>query len=116
MPSARCDVQVPALAEDGDHRRAGFHQRRDVAVLFHRVLGEAGGAERGQLGVLQLQLAGAREELLVLGIGAGPAAFDVVNTELIQLLGDDQFVVHGERDGFALRAVPERGVEGKDFH
>ena len=109
-------MEVPALAEDGDDGRAGLDERVHVAVFFHRILGEARGAEGGEFGVLEIQLAGAREEVLVLGIAAGPAAFNVINTELVQLLGDDELVVHGERDRLALRAVPERGVEGKDFH
>src|SRR5262249_40020212 len=59
---------------------------------------------------------GALEEFLVLGIRSRPAAFDVVNSQLIQLLRDDQLVVYRERDRLALRAVAQRGVERKDFH
>ena len=58
----------------------------------------------------------AGEEFLVLGIGAGPAAFDVVDAELIQLLRNEQLVIHGEGDGFALRAVAESGIESEDLH
>ena len=83
-------VQVPALAEDRDHRRARFHQRAHVAVLLHRVLGEARGAEGRQPGVLQLQLARRARRTLVLGIGARPAAFDVVDAQLVQLLRDER--------------------------
>jgi hypothetical protein len=109
-------VQVPALAEDGDHGRAGFDQRLHTAVLFDRVAGEARGAEGGELGVLQIQFGlRAGEEVLVLGIGAGPAAFDIVDAQLVELLRDEEFVVDGERDGFALRAVAESGVESEDF-
>ena len=68
------------------------------------------------LACLQLQLPGALEKLLVLGIRARPAAFDVVDAQLVQLLGNEQLVVHGERDGLALRAVPERGVERLNLH
>ena len=65
MPSARLHVQVPRLAENRDHRRAGLHQRAHVAVLLHRVLGETRGAEGGQPGVLQVQVArrGAKNSL-----------------------------------------------------
>ena len=40
----------------------------------------------------------------------------VYDAELIQFLGDDQFVIHGEGDGFALRAVAESGIERKNLH
>ena len=110
------DVKVPGLAEDGDDGSAGFDQGADVAVFVHGILGEAGAAEGGELGVVQVEFGGALEELLVLGVAAGPAALNVINTELVQLLGNDELVVHGERDGLALRAVPESGVEGMDFH
>ena len=79
--------------------------------------GEARGAEGGQLGVLEVQLGlRAGEEFLVFRVGAGPAAFDVVDTQLVEFLRDEEFVVDGERDGFALRAVAESGVESEDFH
>ena len=109
-------VQIPALAENGHRRRLGFEQRAHVAVLIHRVLGETRGSERGEPGVLQLHVLGALEELLVLGIGVRPPALDIIDAQLVQLLRDDQFVVDGEGDGFALRAVPERGIECVNAH
>ena len=63
----------------------------------------------------RVELGGAREEFLVLGIGAGPAALNVIDTQLVQFLGNDELVVHGERDGLALRAIPESGIEGEGF-
>ncbi len=89
-------VQIPALAEDANRRRLGFEQRAHVGVLIHRVLGEARGAERRQPRVLQLDILGALEEFLVLGIGVRPSALNIIDTQLIQLLRDDQFVVDGE--------------------
>ena len=75
-------VQVPALAEDRDHGRTGGDQRLHVAIFFHGMTGEAGGAERGELRVLEVQFGwGAGEEVLVLGIRARPAAFDVVDAQ-----------------------------------
>ena len=76
--------------------RFGFEQRAHVGILVHGVLGEARGAESGQPGVLELDFLGALEKLLVLGIGVGPAALNVIDTELVQLLRDDQLVVDGE--------------------
>ncbi len=44
------DVQIPALAENGHGRGLRIQQRPHVRILFHRVLGEARGAERRQPG------------------------------------------------------------------
>src|SRR5207248_9538664 len=49
------DVQVPAFAEDGDDGRGGVDELADVAVLVHRVFGEAGGSEGRQFCVPELQ-------------------------------------------------------------
>ena len=110
------DVEVPGLAEDGDDGGAGFDEGADVAVLMDGVLGEARAAECREPGVVQGEFGGALEELLVFGVAAGPAALNVIDTQLIELLGNDELVVHGERDGLALRAIAESGVEGMDFH
>src|ERR1019366_7403320 len=110
------DVEVPGLAEDGDDGGTGFDQGADVAVLMDGVLGEAGAAESREPGVVEGDPGSAFEELLVFGVAAGPAALNVIDTQLIQFLGNDDLVVHGERDGLALRAIAESGVEGMDFH
>src|SRR5205823_1793286 len=100
------NVQVPALAEDGDDRGSGVDQLTDVAVFLNGVLREARGSEGAEPGMLQLETTRLLEEFLVSGIGAGPSAFNVVNTELVQFPGNEHFVIDGERDSFALRAVP----------
>src|ERR1022692_3701775 len=48
--------------------------------------------------------------------GAGPAAFDIVDAQLVELLRDEQLVVDGERDGLTLGAVAKSGVKSKDLH
>jgi hypothetical protein len=65
---------------------------------------------------MQGEFGSALEELLVFGVAAGPAALNIIDTQLIEFLGNDELVVHGERDGLALSAIAESGVEGKDFH
>src|SRR5581483_7262396 len=110
-------VKVPALAEDRNCGRAGFDQGLHVAVLVDPVLGKARGTEGGEARVRELQfLRGAREEFLVFRIGTRPAAFNIIDSQLIQFLRNDELVIHGERDGLALRAVPESGIEREDFH
>ena len=81
------NMQVPALSENRNGGRRGVQQCPNVGVLIDLVLGEARGSEGRQPGVFQFQLPRALEELLVLGIGIGPAAFDVIDTQLVQLAG-----------------------------
>ena len=61
--------------------------------------------------VPQLQTARLLEEFLSLGLEPGHPLFNVVNTELIEFLGNEHLVIDREGDGFALRAVPECGIE-----
>src|SRR5262249_47189935 len=70
-------VQIPGLADDRDHRRLRAQQRLEVAVVGGPDPGPARRAEGRDAGMAQAQLAGGAEELLVPGIGAGPAALDV---------------------------------------
>ena len=44
-------------------------------------------------------------------IGAGIAAFDIVDAELVEHAGDRQLVGEREIDAVGLRAVAQRGVE-----
>jgi len=61
-----------------------------------------------------LEFFGFAEEVDVLFVGAGPAAFDVVHAEGVEALGDAEFVGEGEVDAFALGAVAEGGVVKRD--
>jgi len=54
------------------------------------------------------------EELDVLGVGAGPAALDVVDAEVVELGGDAQLVLDRRRDALDLQAVAQGGVEDLD--
>ena len=44
-------------------------------------------------------------------IGAGIAAFDIIDAELVEHAGNRQLVVEREVDAVGLRAVAQRGVE-----
>ncbi len=59
------NVQIPALAEDRDHRRAGFDQRIDAGVLLDGVARQARGSEGDQPRVLERErrLARAKKSL-----------------------------------------------------
>ena len=61
--------------------------------------------------VVELQLVGRTpEQFVVLRVGAGPARLDEVDAEVVELLGDAQLVLDGERDPLELRPVPQRRV------
>ncbi len=77
--------------------------------------GAAGAAEGGDLRVLELELLRLAERLDVLGVGAGPAAFDVVHAEGVEPLRDAQFVGEGKVDAFALRSIAEGGIVKGDL-
>jgi hypothetical protein len=102
------DVVVPALADQGHRRRAGFQQGAQVGVVLAqgglwRVLPKA-----ASLRGAQIHAPGPGEELGVLGVGTGPAAFDVMDAEIGQALGDGELVVDGEE--MSSRCVPSRRV------
>ena len=67
------------------------------------------------LAFFHLRRRGLLEELHVLGIGARPAAFDVMNPESIELFGNAQFVRGREIDAFALAAVAQGRIVDFDF-
>ena len=84
-------VQVPSLAENRHGRCTGLDQRPHVAVFLHGVAGEARGTERDEARVLEFEARGRGEELAILGVGAGPSTLDVVDAELVELLGNERF-------------------------
>ena len=107
-------VKDGGLADEGDHRRAGLHQGADVAVLLAAGAGAAGAAERRDLRLGRRGRLHPAEELGVLGIGAGPAALDVVHAEPVERQGDLHLVVHREGESLALGAVPQCGIVEPD--
>ena len=65
------DVEVPGLAEDGDHGRLGGHELVEVGVLVGAVGLVARGAEGRQLGVLQVIDRAAAKNSMSLGLEPG---------------------------------------------
>ena len=104
------DVQQPRLADDGDDRCFRVENLPHQLVLLDGDALAAGHAERGDFGVLPLAPAGLRKKFHVLGIRAGPAAFDVMHPERVELLGDAELVRDREIDAFALRTVAQGRV------
>src|SRR6185437_142367 len=115
-PKRAVHMEIPTLAEDRNGWGLSLDQSMNVRVPVDCVFREAGRSERGEPGVIEMQISGPREELLVLRIRARPATLDVIDTQLVQLPRNQDFVIHGEGNGLALRAVPERRIESGDPH
>ena len=111
-------VQHGGLAVDRDDGRAGFDEQAHLVVLLDGHAFLARRAEGRELGVLEFLLLRLRKELDVLGIGTWPAAFNIMNTKRIELLGDAELVRDREIDAFALTAVAQGRVVDFDlgFH
>ena len=74
-------MQKPRFAHDGDNRCLRFEQLTHQVVFFDTHAFAASHAERGDLGIFELAAFGLLKELHVLGIGAWPAALNVLNPE-----------------------------------
>ncbi len=108
------DVERPGLAEDGHDRGLRPHQLVEERVLGCAVVLVTGGAEGRQLGVRPGHLLGGREELDVLGVGAGPAALDEGHAVLVEHPRDTDLVREREGDVLALGPVAKRRVVEDD--
>ena len=104
------DMQGGGLAVDRDDRGVDLEEAPDLGVFGGAHALTAGRPEGRQLGMLELDLLRAGEELDVAGIRARPAAFDVGHAEALKLGGDAQLVINGEMNALPLRAVAEGGV------
>ena len=90
-------LEVGRLSDDACGRRFGCDQLTDDGVRVGRRGRAARGAEACDLRRLQAQLGNAAEELDVLRVRPGPAAFDVVDADLVEPPRDLQLVVNGQR-------------------
>jgi len=100
-----------ALGYQRDDRSPRLAQRGDLRVIGRLDAGLAGGAERGELGVLKVEFrGGTAEELGVLGDRARPAALDEPDAQPVEVPGDHQLVGNREVQALLLRAVAQGGV------
>ena len=87
-------MNIPALAEDGDGRCLGCQQGLKIGVFIGRVLEMAGRTECAEMGMLEFHALHPLKILHSQGIGTGPAAFDKIHAQLVQLLGDLDLIVN----------------------
>src|SRR5437773_4029636 len=103
-------VEVPGLADDGDHRRLGEETEAQVAVVGGLHARPAGRAEGRHLRMLETEAFDGAEELLVARVRAWPTARDVVEAEGVAALGDAELLLEREGDVLGLRPVAQRRV------
>ena len=105
------DVAVVRLGDQRHDAGAGVAQRGHQRVVGRGDPGPAGGPERREPRVAQVELlARPAEELGVLGVGARPAALDVAHAEVVEVPGDGELVGDGEGEPLLLRAVAQGRV------
>ncbi len=122
LDHAQVLVELDTQGTDHLPCRGLRNERDDVGAAAeercqHRVVGGASSgptrhAEGAELGATKGL--GALEEGIVSGIGAGPAALDIVDAQPVELTRDPQLVGDGEVDALCLGAVTQRGVVEPD--
>jgi len=104
------NVKIPGLAEDRNGRGFGPNQRLEVGAMIGPDARLSGRAECGQFRIFKLHRFGHFKKAHVLGVGTGPAAFNVMKMDVIQTPGDPQLFFGGKGDLLPLRAVAERCI------
>ena len=109
-------MDVPGFADDGHHLSPGVQEGADIGVFF-RGHPLAGGAPKGDDPCRgEGSLPHLAEVLDIAGVRAGPSPLDIVNPELIEFLGDPQFVLHGKRDVLRLGSIPQGRIVDRNLH
>jgi hypothetical protein len=110
-PQRLLDVPEVALGDQGHDRGERVEERADLRVVAGADAGPPRRSERCQRGVAQSQL-GRRpgEELGVLRYRPGPSTLDEADAEVVEVPGDRELVLDGEREALLLGAVAQGGV------
>ncbi len=104
----RLDLAGGGLADQGHDLGAGAQQGGEPGIVGSAPARPSGHAEGAELGPRQLRRPG--EEAIVGLVGARPAAFDVVDAQLVEQARDRVLVGSREVDALGLGAIPESGV------
>ena len=109
ISSATSTWKSHGLADQTDGVGAAHRARRKRRIVGGAAARALGHAESGEAGVFQRRALG--EERRVGRVGAGPAAFDIIDAEVVQRQRDLALVFDREIDALRLRPVAQRGVE-----
>ena len=101
-------LEIPGLADQTKRRRLAADQRGKAGIVAGGAARFAGPAEGGQLGMSEFRRIA--EKRVVGRVRPRPAAFDVIEAELVELDRDRALVGGGEIDALGLPAVAQRGV------
>ncbi len=102
------DVKVPGLAHHADHRGATAQDPHQPGIVLRAATRPARHAEGAQTGPKQRGRGG--EEGVIGGIGAWPAALDIIDAQTVELMGNGNLVTDGEIDPLGLLAVAQGAV------
>src|SRR5204863_5677597 len=94
-------------ANNGDDRSFGFEKQANLVILLNADAFASSSAKCSQAGVLELFAFRLGKKLDVLGVGAGPAAFNVMNPESVEFFGNAEFVHDRKVDAFTLAAIAQ---------
>ena len=86
------DLPCVALADERPHRSVALRERLQVGVVLAASARAPGRAESRQACVFERFLGQPREELFVLGVGAGEPALDIVEAEPVEQSRDPLLV------------------------
>ena len=91
-----------------------LQQHSQIVVLLRGRIFFPRTAESSDANVFQRDVLDGPEEVYVLGIGTGPAAFQVIKAQFIELLGNAHLIVNRKRHPASLGAVAQGCVINQD--
>ena len=108
-------LKLPAFPENRDDGCFGIDEELNLWIFFHSEISPSRRAEGRDLGVIPGFLGRGLKKLDVLGVRPRPATFDVIDSELVESLGNSHLVQAGEEKTFTLRAIAESRIVYADF-
>ena len=106
------DLVGPGLADEAGALGWRIQDRRDNRIVRSRAARASGHAEGDEARALKTRIGG--KKLGIGGVGAGPAALDIIDAQLIQRGGNPALIGNGKVHALCLRTIPQGGVEQED--
>ena len=100
-------VEVPAFADDGNDFGSGIDEGFEAFVVFGFRVFSSRHTEGGDFGVFERGFSDFREECDVFGVAERVASLDVVDAELVETPGDQDFILQGQADAESLGSVAQ---------